>query len=928
MPYISKSESEIKEILAESQKHQLPSKDEIELSVKLFAKPGHAHELRIFDNPKISGFYRDHDRMAADAYELSIGAGSYKGKFKVETRAVPKAIYQTVNPVATELLATEGMCNSYNLVSGQGLSKDADVEGIWNIAIDCDPVRRTDISSTDSEHWRAVERAMKVRQDLVNKWGFPWGVLAQSGNGGYCVLRTDLPVSGHDLVESFLKRLGEVYGDDLVKIDSTMASLARVMPVFGTKKKKGSNVVGMEGMDDRPHRLSQLLDVPDVLEPVTREALERFVADASPSTKVATASPGLPVEKMTTSRVDAATDEYGFGKVDVEDCKEAPKPFFLDPKFNSATLAEFLIDSGFEVEVTEVTKEGETFDFIRLDRCVRDASKGCNYRAGFNLYPNGNLVYVCFGVHCNEVETRQRTREAIEAAGMMAFERAPGAAIEKKPAVMSEDEAELRGGDKESKSKTKISTILLNMVRDNAELLRSQDGTAYLRISKNGHGETHALESKKIKNWIAGLGVSRFGNHPGGDPIKEAIQLLELYAEDEPKTQLHLRWAHIDDRIYLDLCDEDWTQIEITKHGWKILKDSPVVFRRTSNKAELPMPDPSGTWSDLRPFFTGDGKAFTLFQGTIIAGVSSGPYFNTSFKGEQGSAKSWACRLARRIIDPVGLSEMIPLPNKVDDDLAGLIHDDYAVVFDNVTHVTGEMSDWLCMLSTGGGQRKRALYTDNEVKYYDYKKPVWMNGIPDYIERPDLADRSVVIDLPLLNKKISEKILDARLKTAMPKILGALLNSIRDGLARFDETPEPGQFRMADSVKWINAALGDDSFTRIYERNRDEAAIACLDTSPVISTFTDWFMNSKKNVPSWIGTAEELFTTLEQHVRSFDPGALRTFPRAANKLTEVLNRSKPPLRKIGIDIQPKKSNGRKTIHITRCAPVIFEDDPE
>ena len=55
-----------------------------------------------------------------------------------------------------------------------------------------------------------------------------------------------------------------------------------------------------------------------------------------------------------------------------------------------------------------------------------------------------------------------------------------------------------------------------------------------------------------------------------------------------------MRIAQIEDQIYLDLVDNQWRCVEITKHGWKVLESSPITFYRNSNLKPLPEPKKEG----------------------------------------------------------------------------------------------------------------------------------------------------------------------------------------------------------------------------------------------------------------------------------------------------------------------------------------------
>src|SRR4051812_40556430 len=126
----------------------------------------------------------------------------------------------------------------------------------------------------------------------------------------------------------------------------------------------------------------------------------------------------------------------------------------------------------------------------------------------------------------------------------------------------------------------------------------------------------------------------------------------------------------------------------------------------------------------------------------------------------------------------------------------------WSVRFDNLSGLTDEQSNTLCRLAQGGTFRTRLLYSSSEEVVLQAERPIIVNGITEFISRPDLADRFRCITLgriPPADRKqrqeLKEKFLAAR-----PAILGVLLNAVVAGLRRTDFTPPSSLPRMADHV--------------------------------------------------------------------------------------------------------------------------------
>ncbi len=196
-------------------------------------------------------------------YARPFTASGYFDDIKTAVEAVvewdrlyrPEGSYVTLNPVDQRLFA-----RSPNIITPylDPQTADAEIDRRTRILIDCDPVRPTGISATDSELASSLERAGTVRSHLTAQgWLLP--ILACSGNGYHLLYRTDLPNDHQSrrLMERLLERLDTTFSDSAVKIDTTVSNAARITKLYGTVARKGANTT------DRPHRLSSILEVPD-----------------------------------------------------------------------------------------------------------------------------------------------------------------------------------------------------------------------------------------------------------------------------------------------------------------------------------------------------------------------------------------------------------------------------------------------------------------------------------------------------------------------------------------------------------------------------------------------------------------------------------------------------------------------------------------
>lgn len=241
----------------DEQKIQRHDADEITRALDLFFEQGGVTEVRMLDTEwgTVSGYF---DNVAA----IVRVAAEYSGR-------VP-GVYITLNRVRPDLLA-----RSTNRVKthAKTTTSDADITRDSWFLIDADPARPKGISATDAEHELALKKGAEIKAFLKSK-GWPWPVLADSGNGAHVVYQIDLPNddASRELLKRCLEALDFYFTDKQVQIDRTVFKAAQIFKLYGTRSCKGDN--GLE----RPHRLARIIEVPDEIIIVSREQLEQMAA--------------------------------------------------------------------------------------------------------------------------------------------------------------------------------------------------------------------------------------------------------------------------------------------------------------------------------------------------------------------------------------------------------------------------------------------------------------------------------------------------------------------------------------------------------------------------------------------------------------------------------------------------------------------------
>lgn len=207
-----------------------------------------------------AGYFDNHDAAAQAAAKLS---GNAPG------------VYITLNPVNAALLA-----RAANRVDprAERTTGDAEITARRWLLLDFDPDRPAGISSNDTEHAAALDRAAATRAWLDSQ-GWPAPVYADSGNGAHLLYRIDLPndATNRDLLEAVLKALAARFDDDLVKIDTGVFNASRISKIYGTTARKG------DPLPDRPHRIARILEAPETPVPVDSELLRALIPAPAPT---------------------------------------------------------------------------------------------------------------------------------------------------------------------------------------------------------------------------------------------------------------------------------------------------------------------------------------------------------------------------------------------------------------------------------------------------------------------------------------------------------------------------------------------------------------------------------------------------------------------------------------------------------------------
>lgn len=462
-------------------------------------------------------------------------------------------------------------------------------------------------------------------------------------------------------------------------------------------------------------------------------------------------------------------------------------------------------------------------------------------------------------------------------------------------------------------------SLLLELLSE-LELFHDEQKEAYATFNNGEHKETWPIDSKHFRDWLAHIFWLHYKKAINSNALQDVINTLTGKALFEGK--LHRVFSRVglaDNKIYINLANENWDIVEISADGWQLVKDCPLKFKRLASMQPLPIPIPikNGDMDKLWRYINVPESARKLIATWLVECFRPDTHFPLLIlTGLQGSAKSTTQHILRNLIDP-SVSNLRNAPKKSEDILIAAANN-WLVSFNNLSNLSAQQQDDLCCLATGGGFATRRLFTTSEEAIVDIKRPVILNGINDLVTAQDLIDRCIIIELPAISAKErkNDKELQAAFTRDYPAIFGGLLNALAGALQQLPHTKLLEKPRMAD-FSCLGVALEktlgwpEGSFLQDYQQNREESITQAMEHSP-ISVALLQFMETRAH---YTGAYSTLYKLLTEQYRSDISG----WPKSPKGLANMLKRQAPALNIAGIKIEfdtTRKNDGYHLI-ITR-----------
>lgn len=464
---------------------------------------------------------------------------------------------------------------------------------------------------------------------------------------------------------------------------------------------------------------------------------------------------------------------------------------------------------------------------------------------------------------------------------------------------------------------------------DAAECWRSPEGIAHASVPVDGcrHREHMRVASREFRQWVTLAYFHAEARGLSGQALSEAVALAEARALASGVVRRAWRRVALGDdgaTIFLDLGGGDprgeRRAVKMTAEGWGTVAAEavPVAFLRAADTLPLSEPEAdAASWGDLRRFVNvaGDDDLALAWAWIVCAlrpFAAGGAYPILCIHGEHGTGKSQATRFLQGMVDPSSMTGRA-LPRE-ERDLFASGSNRHVLALDNVSTMPDAFGDCFSRIATGGAFSSRAMFTDGDESILSALKPILLNGIPATLTgRPDMASRTLSLELARLAERCPERELIATAQAALPRLLGLACDGLASAVRNLDRIALAEDVRMMDAAMWAEAAaegLGIPAGTIVaaWVANRTAADRALVESDELALAVAKLIGDAEScTAPGeWRGSPSDLFFKLGVHA-SDQAKRGPQWPRSPSGMGTRLRRLAPPMRAVfGIDVQPGK----------------------
>jgi hypothetical protein len=474
-----------------------------------------------------------------------------------------------------------------------------------------------------------------------------------------------------------------------------------------------------------------------------------------------------------------------------------------------------------------------------------------------------------------------------------------------------------------------LANKIIELIIKDCELVHNQQKEPYAILKKAGIRQIYSIGSKSFSDLVASKYFASKKSALSEASLKSALSTLSGKAVYEGKcVEIFTRIAKTKEGYWLDLCNDVWEAVLITKAGWKVLSGSSIpLFSRSNSMLAIPTPIAGGSLDPLWDLVNIPQDDRLIVVAWLLECLRADtPHVVMEFVGEQGSAKSTTQKLLKMLIDP-NVANLRAAPKKVEDVWIGALNS-HLVSFENISYLGQDYQDALCVMATGGAHATRTLYTNREEVIIELRKPIILNGITVNVTAQDLLDRSLHIELPPVKTRLQSRDVEEAFNLQYAQFVGALLNLFVAALNALDSVviADEDKPRMVDFA-YLGEALFQangyeyGTFIGMYKSMRKKGVYRTIESIPIGLALLSYL---QINPNGWSGKLVELLAHLESH----KPKGETNWPKSAKGMGDALRRLTPALRTLRFNCKSnQKTSGSIIWEISPIPPKELDQCP-
>lgn len=465
--------------------------------------------------------------------------------------------------------------------------------------------------------------------------------------------------------------------------------------------------------------------------------------------------------------------------------------------------------------------------------------------------------------------------------------------------------------------------LTLEAAREMVTVHKDKTGSMWMSEASRTHVVEAFSDDGEIAAKIATEAYESHGQIVSKSDLANAFRVLAGEAATKPRTQTPYQRVFATETgtssglggaRYIYTGDETDSVIMVTENGWGVVNELPrgKFFERSNITGELKA-HPDSQVADLQrlsQYVTVENRDFRSVIAWLAATwvLTESPVAMLTLISPHGSAKTSSTEVLVSVSDPQ-TTKLCSMP-KDSDDLYLKASKSRVFAIDNVSTISREISDALCVTVTGGSADRRTLYTTNQVTSIPIRNAVIINGLSTGFTRADLASRMQCATLyPIdADKRRTERELKQAFAIDRPFITGAMLCLVAEVLGVLPSVQIHTTHRLADMMTLCQAVdeildkhgLFLDSTKARISLEETEAALAAdaLEEDLVMSALTEAV---RQDPDRWIGiSGKEILEILTGRLFNA-PEAVR--PRSPHMVRSILTERKSQLERAGFTVE-------------------------